>query len=42
MALNFRPATPGDIPACVVLRGRTRQNAISAERLAAMGITVES
>ena len=42
MPLNFRPATPNDIPACLVLRGRTRQNAISVERLAAMGITVES
>lgn len=42
MALNYRPATPGDIPACLALRGRTRQNALSAERLAAMGITVES
>ena len=42
MALSFRPATKDDIPACVVLRGRTRENAVPAERLAAMGITVES
>lgn len=42
MALHFRPATAEDIPACVVLRGQTRENAISSERLAAMGITVES
>src|SRR5262245_34555463 len=42
MSLHFRPATAEDIPACLALRGRTRENAISAERLAAMGITVES
>ncbi len=42
MPLKFRPATPADIPACLVLRGRTRQNAIPIERLAAMGITTES
>lgn len=42
MTMSFRLANPGDIPACVVLRGQTRENAISAERLAGMGITVES
>ena len=42
MALHFRPATAEDIPACVVLRGHTRENAISVGRLGAMGITVES
>ena len=42
MALQFRAATPADINACVDLRGRTRENAISAERLAQMGITVAS
>ena len=40
--MNSRLATPDDIPACLVLRGQTRENAISAERLAAMGITAES
>jgi len=40
--MQFRPATAEDIPACLVLRGHTRENAISAEGLAAMGITVES
>jgi ribosomal protein S18 acetylase RimI-like enzyme len=40
--LTFRPATPDDIPACVILRGQTRQNAVSVERLAALGITEES
>ena len=42
MALNFRPATPADIAACVDLRGKTRENAIPAIRLPAMGITVAS
>ena len=40
--LTYRRATPGDIPACVELRGKTRENAVSAERLAEMGITVGS
>lgn len=42
MALKFRTAAPSDIAACVELRGRTRENAVSAERLAAAGITVAS
>lgn len=37
-----RPAVADDIPACLALRGQTRENAISAARLAGMGITVES
>ena len=37
-----RAATEDDIPACLVLRGRTRENAISPERLAGMGITAAS
>jgi ribosomal protein S18 acetylase RimI-like enzyme len=40
--MNNRLAIPDDIPACLVLRGQTRESAISAERLAAMGITAES
>jgi ribosomal protein S18 acetylase RimI-like enzyme len=40
--LKYRRATPDDIPACVELRGKTRENAVSAKRLAEMGITVES
>jgi GNAT superfamily N-acetyltransferase len=40
--LTYRPATAADVPACLDLRGRTRENAVSADRLAAMGITVES
>ncbi|WP_460456256.1 GNAT family N-acetyltransferase [Arenimonas alkanexedens] len=37
-----RRALPSDAAACVDLRGRTRENAVSVERLAAMGITVDS
>lgn len=42
MALDYRPATPGDAPECVRLRGLTRENAVSEERLRAAGITAES
>ena len=38
----YRKAVPSDIPACIELRGRTRENAVSAERLRAAGITLES
>jgi len=39
---QYRPAVPADAAACVVLRGKTRENAVSAERLARAGITVEA
>jgi len=39
---HFRVARPTDAPACVALRGQTRENAVTAERLAAVGITVAS
>ncbi|MFG6467502.1 hypothetical protein [Roseateles sp. BYS87W] len=42
MNISFRPATAADAPACVTLRGLTRENAISVAQLAAMGITAES
>lgn len=42
MQLNIHPAVPGDAQACVRLRGRTRENAVSEERLRAVGITAES
>lgn len=42
MTLTHRPAMPEDAPACIALRGRTRQNAVPADRLAAYGITVAS
>lgn len=42
MNYQFRAATPEDIPACITLRGLTRENPASAERLAELGVTVES
>ena len=42
MQLKFRRATPDDIRTCLILRGKTRENVVSVERLAAMGITEES
>ena len=42
MPLTYRRAVPEDIPACLILRGLTRENAIPVERLAAVGITAES
>ena len=42
MHLTHRPAVPDDAPACIALRGRTRQNAVPADRLAAYGITAAS
>ena len=34
MIVTLRAALPADIAACIALRGRTRENAISAARLA--------
>ncbi|WP_048439321.1 GNAT family N-acetyltransferase [Caenimonas sp. SL110] len=42
MPLHFRPALPSDITACHAMRGQTRENAVSAQRLDAMGITVQA
>lgn len=42
IAVAYRKAIAADAAACVDLRGRTRQNAVSAARLAAAGITVRS
>ena len=42
MNLVFRKAAPTDTPGCIDLRGRTRENAFSAEQLAALGITFDS
>lgn len=42
MNLGFRPARPADIARCVDIRGRTRQNPVSAARLAELGVTVAS
>lgn len=40
--VRYRPALPADAPACIALRGRTRENAFSAAQLAALGITADS
>ena len=42
MLLEYKSALPLDAPECVRIRGLTRENAISAQRLAALGITAES
>ena len=41
-SLEYRAAVPGDVATCVDIRGRTRENAVSAERLSEVGITVAS
>ena len=40
--LEYRYARPADIGECIEVRGMTRENAISAWRLAELGITLES
>jgi GNAT superfamily N-acetyltransferase len=40
--LEFRETRTGDVDACFVVRGRTREHAISREQLAAVGITPAS
>ncbi len=42
MPLHFRKAVPADVPACVELRGKTRENAFSVEQLNAAGVTEAS
>jgi phosphoglycolate phosphatase len=42
VALSYRAAVPEDIAQCIVLRGRTRDNAVSIERLKELGITHSS
>ena len=39
---EYRPAQPTDVAECIVIRGQTRENAVSAGRLAELGITAES
>ncbi|MDO8052017.1 GNAT family N-acetyltransferase [Janthinobacterium sp. SUN211] len=41
-SITFHPARAEDTPAFIDLRGRTRQNAVSAERLAEVGITADT
>lgn len=40
--IQYRPALPHHIAACIELRGKTRQNAVSAARLAELGVTEAS
>ncbi len=40
--LTVTRAQPEDAAECVLLRGRTRENAVSAQRLKAYGVTTES
>ena len=40
--LKYRPALPEDAEECLVVRGRTRQNAASEDWLRSIGITSES
>jgi ribosomal protein S18 acetylase RimI-like enzyme len=42
MSLTYRTAVPNDIAACIELRGKTRENSVSVERLQALGVTLES
>jgi len=42
MRLEIRRALPEDAPACVHMRGLTRENAVSPERLRQYGITEQS
>ena len=40
--VQYRRAIPNDLPACIGVRGRTRDNPLSAEYLASLGVTPES
>lgn len=42
MHLKYRPASPQDAAECVVLRGKTRENAFSEEQLRSIGVTAKS
>lgn len=42
MQLQYKTAVPEDAAECVELRGKTRENAISEERLRSIGITAET
>lgn len=42
MDVIYRKATPDDVSNCIILRGKTRENAFSFEQLAAIGVTPES
>jgi len=38
----YRKALPEDAEECVSIRGRTRENSVTVERLKALGVTVEA
>lgn len=42
MTLAYRRALPSDIAGCIELRGKTRENAVSVERLKQLGVTHSS
>ena len=42
MHFSYRPALSEDAEECVALRGKTRENAVSKERLRSIGITAKS
>ena len=42
MLLKYRAALPTDAEECVVLRGKTRENAVSERQLRARGITAKT
>ena len=42
MHVKYRPAVPTDAAACVLLRGKTRENAVAEHQLRARGITAQS
>jgi ribosomal protein S18 acetylase RimI-like enzyme len=42
MTLTYRPALSSDIAQCIELRGKTRENAVSVERLKQLGVTLSS
>ena len=42
MSVVYRKAVSHDIAACIDLRGKTRENAVSVERLKAAGITLDT
>jgi GNAT superfamily N-acetyltransferase len=42
MSTQYRSAKPEDIAQCIDIRGKTRENAVPAARLAQLGITLQS
>ena len=39
---QYRPAVPEDATTCVIVRGKTRENAFTVEQLESIGVTVET